>query len=167
QAGDLAGVLGGLPLAVVEVGRHRDDGLADLLTEVVLGGLLHLLEDERRDLGRAILLAPDLDPGVAVLSPDDLVGRDLHCLLHLGVVVATADEALDGENRVLWIGDRLTPCDLTGQALAAIGEGDDAGGEAAMGLISGLVMTSGSPPSMTATQELVVPRSIPMTLGIV
>ena len=31
---------------------------------------------------------------------------------------------------------------------------------------SGLVMTTGSPPSMTATTELVVPRSIPMILLI-
>ena len=31
---------------------------------------------------------------------------------------------------------------------------------------SGLVMTTGSPPSMTATQELVVPRSIPIILLI-
>jgi hypothetical protein len=30
-------------------------GLGHLLAEVVLGGLLHLLEDERRDLGRAVL----------------------------------------------------------------------------------------------------------------
>ena len=30
-----------------------------------------------------------------------------------------------------------------------------------------LGMTTGSPPSMTATQELVVPRSIPMTLPMV
>ena len=29
---------------------------------------------------------------------------------------------------------------------------------------SGLVITTGSPPSMTATTELVVPRSIPMIL---
>ena len=31
---------------------------------------------------------------------------------------------------------------------------------------SGLVMTTGSPPSMTATTEFVVPRSIPMILLI-
>ena len=31
---------------------------------------------------------------------------------------------------------------------------------------SGLVMTTGSPPSMTATTELVVPRSMPMILLI-
>jgi hypothetical protein len=33
-------------------------------------------------------------------------------------------------------------------------------------LPSGLVMTTGSPPSMTATTELVVPRSMPMILLI-
>jgi hypothetical protein len=36
-----------------------------------------------------------------------------------------------------------------------------------MRLPSALVMTTGSPPSMTATHEFVVPRSIPITLGIV
>ena len=36
ETGDLAGVLGGLPLAVVEVRRDGDDRLGDLLAQVLL-----------------------------------------------------------------------------------------------------------------------------------
>ena len=43
QPGDLAGVLGGLALGVVEVRRHGDDRVGDLLAEIVLGGLLQVL----------------------------------------------------------------------------------------------------------------------------
>ena len=40
QSGDAARILGGLPLRVVEVRRHRDDGLRDFLPEMSLGVLL-------------------------------------------------------------------------------------------------------------------------------
>lgn len=43
EASDGTSVLGSLTLVVVEVGRHRDDGLLNLLAELGLGNLLHLL----------------------------------------------------------------------------------------------------------------------------
>jgi NAD-specific glutamate dehydrogenase. len=66
---------------------------------------------------------------------------------------------LDGEQGLGRVGDRLTFGDLADETLAAVGEGDDGrGGPVALGVS----MTLGSPPSMMATHELVVPRSIPM-----
>ena len=66
QAGDAAGVLRRLPLRVVEVGRNGDDRLGDLLAQVVLGRLLELLDDLRRDLLRAEQLAAHVERAVAV-----------------------------------------------------------------------------------------------------
>ncbi len=125
EARDAAGVLGGLALRVVEVGRHRDDGLGHRLAEVVLGGLLHLHEHARRDLRRRHLLALHLDPGVAVVGLDDLVGHHADVLLHHLVVELAADQALDREQRVLRIGDRLALGGLADQHLVVLGEGDD------------------------------------------
>ncbi len=66
EAGDLAGVLGRLTLGVVEIGGNGDDRLGDRAAEMRLRGLLHLLQDEGRDLRRRILLAVSRDPRVAV-----------------------------------------------------------------------------------------------------
>ena len=45
EAGDLAGVFGRLPLGVVEVGRHGDDGLVHLVAQVGLGRFLQLAQN--------------------------------------------------------------------------------------------------------------------------
>ena len=110
---------------------HRDDRLGDLLAEVVLGGLLHLLQDEGGDLRGAVLLAADLDPGVAVVALDDLVGRDLQRPSAPRRRRSAADQALDREDGVLRVGDRLAAGDLADQALAALGERDHRRGDAA------------------------------------
>ncbi len=127
---DLAGILGCLALRVVEVGGNRDDGLRDLFTEVGFGGFLHLLKDHRGYLRGGIAGALGLDPGVAIIALDDLVGNETLVLLDELVVVAAADEALDGEQGVFRVGDGLALCRLAGQALAIIIEGDDRRGRA-------------------------------------
>src|ERR1700733_8349591 len=125
KAGDLAGILGGLALRVVEIGGHGDDGLVDLLAEMGFGGLFHLLQNESRDLRGRVGLAVGFDPGVAVGCLDDLVGDELLVLLDHRVVIAAADEALDREESPLGIGHRLALGRLPDEALAIIAKGDD------------------------------------------
>src|SRR3546814_3058127 len=72
------------------------DWSSDVCSSDLLGGFLHLLQDEGRDLARAVVLALRLDPGVAVML-DDLVRHQIHVLLGHGIVEAPADQALDGE----------------------------------------------------------------------
>ena len=130
EARDYTGVLGGLALGVVEVGGDGDDGVLDLLVEEGLGGLLHLLEDEGTDLGgRELLAVGVLNPGVAVGVADDLEGHGLDVLLGLGVVVAAADEALDGVEGGRGVGDGLALGGVSDELLLTL-EGDDGGGGA-------------------------------------
>ena len=73
QTGDAAGVLGGITLGVVEVGRDGDDRLVDLLAQIRFGVGLQLLQDHRRDFLRAVPLVAHLDLDVAVAGAADLV----------------------------------------------------------------------------------------------
>jgi len=107
KAGDAAGVLGGLALGVVEVGRHRDDRLFHLFAEIVLGGLFHLLQHLGGDLRRSHLLAVDLHPGIAVVRLDDVVGHHVHIFGHHAIGETAADQPLDGEQGVDRVGHRL------------------------------------------------------------
>ena len=132
ESGDLAGILGGVALGVVEVSRDRDDRLGDLFTELGLGVTLELREDHRGDLGRGegLGLPVDLhlDMGVAIGGLHQLV-RDA-VLLAAALVVLAAHETLHGEDRVLRVGDGLTLGGLADKTLAALAESNDRRGRA-------------------------------------
>jgi len=127
EPGNPASVLGRLALAVVEVGRHGDNRLCDRLAEISLGGFLHLLQNERADLGRGVFLAAALDPGIAIVAGDDLVGDKIHVLLHHRIGEAAADQALDRKKRVFGVGHRLAFGRLSNQALARVSKRDHRG----------------------------------------
>ena len=126
ETGNAAGVLGGLTLAVVEVGRNRDHGFGHRFAEVVFGGFLHLAEHFGGNLLRSkLLVAHHLHPCVAVVGADDLKRSALHVLLHFGVFITAADQALDGKQRVLRVGHGLTLGGCADKNLAVFHVGND------------------------------------------
>ena len=116
QAGNLAGVLGGLSLAIVEVCRNGDHRLAHLVAEVAFRGLFELPQDQRRDLRRRVILVVDAYLDKVARSADHLV-RD-HLLLGPDFLVPAAHEPLDRVDRSPGIGDRLPLGRLTDQNLS-------------------------------------------------
>ena len=106
QAGDLAGVLGGLALGIGEVGGNGDDRLGDLFAQIGFGVNLQLLQDHGGDLLGRIALSVD------------------------GHLIVRAHMALDGADGTLGVGNCLALGHLTDHTLAGLGEGHHRGGGA-------------------------------------
>ena len=103
EVGDLASILGGLSLGVVEVSGDGNDGILDGGSEVSLSGFLHLGENEGTDLGGRVLLTAGLNPGVTVGSIDDLVGQMLHIGLSVFISKLASDQSLGREKSIFRI----------------------------------------------------------------
>merc|ERR1719447_2715065 len=132
QASDGSSILGGLPLSVVEVGRHGDDCVGNLLAKERLSGLLHLGQHHSRDLlsckGLLALAGLDLDVRLGVLL-NKLEGEELDVSLDGLVGELTSDETLGVENCILGVGGQLVLGGVTDQPLAVGSEGNVAGGD--------------------------------------
>ncbi len=120
EAGDLAGILGRLALGVVEVGRDGDDRLVDGLAE----------DRPRPSPSSSCRMKAEICDGEYFLpststqaSPlralHDLVGDEMHVLLDHRILEAAADQALDREEGVFGIGDRLALGGLADELFAA------------------------------------------------
>ena len=151
EPGDPAGVLGGLALVVVEVGRAGDDGLLDLAAEVRLGDGLHLLEHQGRDLGHRHDLVAHLEAHRVVGPLDDAVGHHRLGLLHLVGEVEAADEPLGRVDGVLGVGDDVLLGVVADQDVAVLEEAHHRG----VGALAPLVGDDLGRPARraTATQE--------------
>ena len=125
EAGDATRILRGLALGIVEVGRHGDHRFGDRLAEVVLGRLLHLAQHLGADLRAVPACCPRLDPGVAVVGRDDLVGHQVDVLLDFLLGELAADQPLHGIERVARVGHGLALGGRTDEDLAVFLVGDD------------------------------------------
>ena len=110
EAADDPGVLGGLPLAVVEVGWHRHHGILHLHSEVSLGSLLHLGQYHGAHLLRSesLLLILVLDLKLWLVPNLDHLERPvLHVGLHGGIVELPSDQPLRVEDGVVRVDGHL------------------------------------------------------------
>mmetsp|Transcript_48046 Transcript_48046/g.103008 ORF Transcript_48046/g.103008 Transcript_48046/m.103008 type:complete len:187 (-) Transcript_48046:198-758(-) len=116
---DFASILGSLPLGVVEIGGHGDNGILDSTAQERFSCELHLRQDHGRDLLGVELflhaLIKDPDEGLVVLGTigHHLEGPKLDICLDDGVVEASAHEPLRIEDRVIGV-----VCDLVLRSIA-------------------------------------------------
>lgn len=134
-----AGVLRSLALRIREVRRDGDDGLGDLVAEVVAGDILHLGEDHGGDLLGSerlrLTLVDNLDLGLLVGAADDLEREVLEVCLHFRVVEPATDQALGVEDGILRIEGALVLGGVADETLC-IREGD-VGGRGVRALLIG------------------------------
>ena len=115
QTCNLTSLFCGLTLRVGEIGRHGDDGVGHFLSEIVLGGLFHLLEHHRRDFLRRVFASVDIDTRITSLVHN----RVRHALgLFAGLFVGFTHKTLDRIDRVFRVRNGLTLGRIAHLALA-------------------------------------------------
>ena len=124
ETGYLAGVFGGLPLRIVEVGGNGDYCFGDALAKKGLSVFLQLAKHEAGNLAWREFLAINLDPGIAILGVGDFIGDQFGKLVGRGIIMPAPDQTFDGEQGLFRVGDGLALCGLAYKAFLAIGEGD-------------------------------------------
>jgi hypothetical protein len=128
EAGDAAGVFGGLALRVVEVGGDGDDGFGDGRAEEALGVALELAQDVGGDFGGVKVRLAELMRALRRLEVfGETEGEELQ--LFLDVFEAAAHEAFDGVDGALGRfdqGDVLTgSCNDRRDEIRAVLAGND------------------------------------------
>ena len=125
EAGNPARILGGLALAVVKIGRNRDDGIRDGFPQEILGRLFQMGQDKGRNLGRAVIAVVQLDLDASIGRFFNLIRQISDVLLHFRGIIFPPDEAFDPENGIFRIGHGLAFGNLPDEALPGFGRGHD------------------------------------------
>mmetsp|Transcript_23699 Transcript_23699/g.62380 ORF Transcript_23699/g.62380 Transcript_23699/m.62380 type:complete len:237 (-) Transcript_23699:129-839(-) len=105
---NLACILSCLTLCVIEVRGDCDHCLLNSASQMSLGGLLHLPQNESSNLTGGVLLASRSQPRVTVRRLQNFVRQIFHILLCRVVIEPSTNQPLCSEDRVLWIRDSLS-----------------------------------------------------------
>lgn len=120
---------------------NGDNGVGDLVSEVGLGGLLHLTEDHGGNLlsgeGLGLVANLNLDDGLSHVTGLDLERVVLHVALDLLVVETTTDETLRVEDGVGRVGGSLVLRGITDETLAGTSRESDVRGGDTVSLVVG------------------------------
>ena len=130
ESGDLSGVLGGLTLGVVEVGRDGDDRFGHGFAEIGFSVGFQLAEDSRGDFLRGVLVPVDFNHGGTVGASHDFVGSMLLPMFDFGRIGHAPHQTLDRKNGTAGVRHGLTLGGVTDQTLL-ISEGDHGRGRTA------------------------------------
>ena len=133
QARNLSRVFRGLALSVVEVGRHCDHGLVDLVAKIVFCSFLEFAQNQRRNFRGRVFFSVDVNLHIIRDAAHNLVRHQLFFRLHFAMTAT--HKALNRINSILRICDRLTFGWFTNQCFALGRKGNHAGGRATTFLI--------------------------------
>ena len=114
------GIFGGLSLRIIEIGGDGNDGVLDILSEVVLGDLLHLSKDHSRNFfgGELLVSSSCINRNVRLAGlSNNAVWKPLKITLDLLVVKLTSDETLNNIDSSGGVSTSLVLSGLTDKTL--------------------------------------------------
>mmetsp|Transcript_3538 Transcript_3538/g.3327 ORF Transcript_3538/g.3327 Transcript_3538/m.3327 type:complete len:252 (-) Transcript_3538:2-757(-) len=122
-----SGILGGLTLGIIEIGRYGNNGVSNIFSKEDLGGTLHLLKNHGGNLLGGELLGgssnSNLDNGLVGVR-DNLIRYELLIGLYGFVRVITSDKTLNVENGVFGVDGGLILGSISYQTVTVVHEGD-------------------------------------------
>ena len=107
EARDSASIFCGLTLRVVEICRDGNHRFFNFFAQKVFCRLFHFTQDLSRDLGRGKTIVFNLDPSIAIICLDDLVGHHLDVSLDYIVFKLPTYQSLNREQSIVRIRHRL------------------------------------------------------------
>src|SRR6185503_15601860 len=111
--------------SVVEVSWYSDDRFSDGFAEKLFRRGFQALQNNPRQLRRAVIAALHANARVAVWRINDLERRGFAHLRDFGRVELPADQSLDGKYRIGCVRNGLAFRDLAHQSFTFLGETDD------------------------------------------